>query len=113
MQVQHSAGLLQRRRRVGLGLARPGFVQAARMDLGRPGLLGQRGDDLGRPATPQHQGGATRRQAVGKATQAMVQPPTLRASDPPFARRFVVEDVKRDDRPRPDRRCQRGLIGEA
>ena len=42
-----------------------------------------------------------------------MQPPPLRAADPPFARRIVVEDVDRNDRSRMGSGGEGGLVVQA
>ena len=52
-------------------------------------------------------------QALGQRIEAVMKPPPLRGADPPFARRIVVQDVDRNDRPRMGSGGEGGLVVQA
>ena len=91
----------------------PGFVMRQRMD--------RLGADVGRHlrhhrrrrSASQHQCTATCSKITAQCRQTVVQPPALRRTHAPMARSFVIEDEQRDDRPRPRRSGQCGMIGKA
>jgi hypothetical protein len=96
-----------------LGLAPPWLVMPRGVDGVRAGLLAQLAEHAYRIAASQDQPAVLGFQALGQCSETVMQPPPLRPADPPFARRIVVQNVDRNDRPRMGSGGEGGLVVQA
>ena len=93
--------------------AGPRLGHHPRMDGRRTRLTRKFGQDGDRIAPAQHQPPPARRQTVRQRRQTAVQPPAVRAAEPPCTGRRVVQHVDREHGSSRGPRRQRGVVGQA
>src|SRR5579885_1483530 len=92
---------------------REGRIAPIPIDRARPRLLNQGLDRRHRSASTQHQCATQAPDVLAKCGEAMVQPPTCGAAEPPTSGRLIVENVDGDKRRATrDRRSERRVVGK-